>query len=149
MAYALATPQDMAELYLKTGTGAPRRLTDLNAAVLRGKPIGPVESFTFISNDNKYEVEAFLTKPVGLTEGLPDMAAAPKHPLIVVLHGGPHGQNGPAFASERGEQFHRPPGGDAHGYRGRHPAEPSQPPLPQRHRAHADQGGDRRASATM
>ena len=25
------------------------------------------------------------------------MAAAPKHPLIVNIHGGPHGQNGPAF----------------------------------------------------
>ncbi len=98
VAYSLSTPQDMPELYLKTDTGAPRRLTDLNAAVLQGKPLGAVESFTFTSNDNKYEVEAFLTKPVGLTEGLPDMAAAPKHPLIVVLHGGPHGQNGPAFA---------------------------------------------------
>ena len=93
-----ATPQDMPELYLKTASGSPRRLTDLNADVLRGKPLGPVESFTFISNDNKYEVEAFLTKPVGLKEDLPDMAAAPKHPLIVNLHGGPHGQNGPAFA---------------------------------------------------
>ena len=98
VAYALSTPQDMSELYLKTGSGTPRRLTDLNADVLRGKPLGAVESFTFISNDNKYEVEAFLTKPAGLTEGMPDMAAAPKHPLIVNLHGGPHGQNGPAFA---------------------------------------------------
>ncbi len=98
VAYALATPQDMAELYLKTRTGAPHRLTNLNEEVLEGKPIGTVESFTFTSNDNKYEVEAFLTKPAGLTEALPDMAAAPKHPLIVNLHGGPHGQNGPAFA---------------------------------------------------
>ena len=40
----------------------------------------------------------FSTKPPGIPEGLPDMAAAPKHPLIVNLHGGPHGQNGPAFA---------------------------------------------------
>jgi dipeptidyl aminopeptidase/acylaminoacyl peptidase len=98
VAYSQATPQDMPELYLKSGTGIPQRLTDLNADLLHGKAIGAVESFTFTSNDNKYEVEAFLTKPVGLTEGLPDMAAAPKHPLIVVLHGGPHGQNGPAFA---------------------------------------------------
>src|SRR2546429_2407283 len=49
-----------------------------------------VESFTFLSNDNKYEVEAFLTKPLGMT-------AKSKHPLIVNIHGGPHGQNGPAF----------------------------------------------------
>jgi dipeptidyl aminopeptidase/acylaminoacyl peptidase len=98
LAYSIATPQDMPELYLKKADGAPRQLTDLNEAVLKGKPLGAVESFTFTSNDNKYEVEAFLTKPAGFAEGLPDMAAAPKHPLIVVLHGGPHGQNGPAFA---------------------------------------------------
>jgi dipeptidyl aminopeptidase/acylaminoacyl peptidase len=97
VAYALSTPEDMSELFLKTGTGEARRLTDLNAEVLRGKPLGAVESFTFISNDNKYEVEAFLTKPPGLTEGLPDMAAAPKHPLIVNLHGGPHSYSTPAF----------------------------------------------------
>jgi dipeptidyl aminopeptidase/acylaminoacyl peptidase len=96
-AYALATPLDMSELYLKAPTAAARRLTDLNAQVLSGKQIAPLESFTFISNDNRFEVEAFLTKPLDLTEGLPDTAAAPKHPLIVNIHGGPHGQNGPAF----------------------------------------------------
>jgi len=98
VAYALNTPQDMAELYQQNPHSATRRLTDLNADALRGKQLGSVEAFTFISNDNKYEVEAFLTKPPGIPEGLPDMAAAPKHPLIVNLHGGPHGQNGPAFA---------------------------------------------------
>ena len=45
----------------------PGELTDLNADVLRGKPFAEVESFTFVTNDNKFEVEAFLTKPVGLT----------------------------------------------------------------------------------
>jgi len=80
----------MAELYFKSGGGAPRKLTDLNADVLKGKQLGDVESFTFVSNDNKYDVEAFLTKPVG-------MSAASRHPLIVNIHGGPHGQNGPSF----------------------------------------------------
>jgi len=90
VAYSYASPRDLNELYLKSGTAAPRKLTDLNAQVLAGKPIAEVESFTFLSNDNKYEVEAFLTKPLGLT-------AKSKHPLIVNIHGGPHGQNGPAF----------------------------------------------------
>ncbi len=65
-------------------------LTHLNSDVFLNRQIAPVESFTFISNDNKYEVEAFLTKPLGMT-------ATSKHPLIVNIHGGPHGQNGPAF----------------------------------------------------
>ncbi len=90
LAYSFTGTRDMAELYVKTGGGASRRLTDLNAEVLKGKQFGDVESFTFVSNDNKYEVEAFLTKPVG-------MSGTSRHPLIVNIHGGPHGQNGPSF----------------------------------------------------
>jgi len=90
IAYGFASPQDMPQLYLKTGNAAARKLTDLNAQLFEGKPIAEVESFTFLSNDNKFEVEAFLTKPLGMT-------GTSKHPLIVNIHGGPHGQNGPAF----------------------------------------------------
>jgi len=90
LAYSFTGARDMAELYVKSGGGAPRKLTDLNAEVLKGKQFGDVESFTFASNDNKFEVEAFLTKPL-------DMSATSRHPLIVNIHGGPHGQNGPSF----------------------------------------------------
>src|SRR6267143_1514451 len=76
VAYGFASPQDAAELYVKTGNAAPHKLTDLNAQLFTGKQIAEVESFTFISNDNKFEVEAFLTKPLGMT-------ATSKHPLIV------------------------------------------------------------------
>jgi dipeptidyl aminopeptidase/acylaminoacyl peptidase len=89
IAYTFGSPQDLAELYVRSGAGS-KQVTDLNADVLRGKQIAEVEPFTFISNDNKYEVEAFLVKP-------PGMAADSKRPLIVNIHGGPHGQNGPAF----------------------------------------------------
>jgi len=107
LAYTLSTPSDQAELYV-----AGRRLTDLNAAVLSGKRIADVEAFTFVSNDNKFEVEAFLTKPLGLPSGVPtsdvphsglslsDEASGfsrTRYPLIVNIHGGPHGQQGPAF----------------------------------------------------
>jgi dipeptidyl aminopeptidase/acylaminoacyl peptidase len=90
VAYAYASPSDLAELYVRAGNGAARKLTDLNTAVLGGKPVAGVESFTFISNDNRFEVEAYLTRPVGMTE-------AGKYPLIVNIHGGPHGQQGPSF----------------------------------------------------
>jgi dipeptidyl aminopeptidase/acylaminoacyl peptidase len=90
VAYGFESPSDMFELYLKTGNAAPRRLTDLNSEALSSKSISEVEPFTFISNDNRLEVEAFLTKPIGMT-------ATSKHPLIVNIHGGPHAQNGPAF----------------------------------------------------
>ena len=83
-------PTILPQLYLRKARAAAKKLTDLNADVLAGKQIAEVESFTFISNDNKYEVEAFLTKPLSMT-------AASKYPLIVNIHGGPHGQQGPAF----------------------------------------------------
>ena len=90
IAYGFATPMDMPQLYLKSGSSAGRQLTALNSDVLSGKQIAEVGSFTFTSNDNRFEVEAYLTKPLGLT-------SQTKHPLIVNIHGGPHGQNGPAF----------------------------------------------------
>jgi dipeptidyl aminopeptidase/acylaminoacyl peptidase len=90
IAYALTTPRDAAQLYLKPGDAAARALTNLNKDLFAGKTIAEVEPFTFVSNDNRFEVEAFLTKPLGLT-------ATSRHPLIVLIHGGPHGQNGPGF----------------------------------------------------
>src|SRR5258708_19194731 len=90
LAYTFTSPRDMAQLFIKSGSALLRKLTDLNKEVFAEKQIADVESFTFVSNDNKFEVEAFLTKPVGMT-------ASSKHPLIVNIHGGPHGQNGPGF----------------------------------------------------
>lgn len=98
MVYDLATLRDMPELYSKAaGPAAAHRVTDLNADVLSGKEIAPVDSLTFVSNDNNWEVEAFLVKPLGLQEHPEDTSPAKKYPMIVELHGGPHGQNGPAF----------------------------------------------------
>jgi dipeptidyl aminopeptidase/acylaminoacyl peptidase len=91
LAYALATPSDEAELYVRVGSVAARRMTNLNDAVLGSKRLAEVEPFTFVSNDNRFQVEAFLTRPVGLDP-------ARTYPLIVTIHGGPHGQQGPAFS---------------------------------------------------
>jgi dipeptidyl aminopeptidase/acylaminoacyl peptidase len=100
VAYAFSGRNDLAQLYRRAGAGAARRLTDLNAEVLRGVEVAPVEAFTFVSNDFKYEVEAFLTKPIGLREGT-------KHPLILMIHGGPHGQQGSAFVFKSQYYAHR------------------------------------------
>ena len=90
VAFTLSTTSDLAQLYLKTGSEPARKLTDLNREVLNGKTVEPVESFTFISGDNKWTIEAFLTYPADLQENR-------KYPLIVTIHGGPHGQQGPQF----------------------------------------------------
>jgi dipeptidyl aminopeptidase/acylaminoacyl peptidase len=89
IAYTFHSASNLPELYLKS-INTLKKLTDLNTEILHGKQVGQVESFTFISNDNKFEVEVFITKPIGWkVEG--------KYPLIVNIHGGPHGQQGPAF----------------------------------------------------
>jgi dipeptidyl aminopeptidase/acylaminoacyl peptidase len=90
VAYSFASPSDLSEVYYGKPGEASKKMTDLNAAVIGDKKIAEVEPFTFVSNDNKYEVEAFLTKPLNRT-------ADSKHPMIVVIHGGPHGQQGAAF----------------------------------------------------
>jgi dipeptidyl aminopeptidase/acylaminoacyl peptidase len=95
VAYTFTSPSDLAQLYTigslaGPGVRASRKLTDLNAAVLGGRRLAEVESFTFVSNDNKLQIEAFLTKPAGLQ-------VSAKYPLIVNIHGGPHGQQGPGF----------------------------------------------------
>jgi dipeptidyl aminopeptidase/acylaminoacyl peptidase len=89
IAYVHSGLTDLGQLMLTSGTG-PRQLTALNREVLAGTRLAPVESFTFVSNDHKYEIEAFLTKPLDLT-------ATSRHPLIVNIHGGPHSTQGPAF----------------------------------------------------
>ena len=90
LAYAFTGASDLSELYLKTGSDAAKQMTDLNSSVLAGKKLGGVEPFTFVSNDFKYEVEAYLTKPAEFRED-------GKYPLIVVIHGGPHGNQGAEF----------------------------------------------------
>ncbi|HVP48060.1 MAG TPA: S9 family peptidase [Bryobacteraceae bacterium] len=90
IAYSFSSPTAPSEIFYGKPERASKKLTDLNTDVMAGKRIAEVEPFNFISNDNKYEVEAFLTKPLNMT-------ADSKHPMIVVIHGGPHGQQGPAF----------------------------------------------------
>ena len=88
LAYALHTPSDLPELYVRSG-GATKVWTELNGGIFAGVERAPVEDFTFASYDGK-EVEAFLTLPLGRRPGS-------KHPLIAMIKGGPHGQQGPDF----------------------------------------------------
>src|SRR3546814_5153378 len=53
-----------------------------------------VEAFTGKTYDDR-DVEACLAVPIGY-----DPAARRKYPLIAVIHGGPHGQQGPAFSAK-------------------------------------------------
>jgi dipeptidyl aminopeptidase/acylaminoacyl peptidase len=94
IAYAFTRPDRPADLYtLGFGAAAtPQRRTTLNATLLGARAVAPVEAFRVASADGT-EIEAFLTLPLG-------RSAASRHPMIVMIHGGPHGQQGPAFAAK-------------------------------------------------
>ena len=92
VAYSFSKPDGPSELFLQEGERSATPLTSLNKDVLAVKTIGRVEAFTFNSFDGT-EIEAFLTKP-GST------GSAGSVPLIVMMHGGPHAQQGPAFTAK-------------------------------------------------
>jgi Tol biopolymer transport system component len=77
LVYSHTGPRDLAQLYVRDTSTTARRLTDLNAAVLGGVELAEVEPFTFVSNEFRFEIEAFLTRPIGIT-------ASSRHPLIVI-----------------------------------------------------------------
>jgi dipeptidyl aminopeptidase/acylaminoacyl peptidase len=116
LAYAFSSPSDLAQLFVAVlpaeaagasptpspedephlGAGPSRQgiadasavqLTHLNADLLSDRQIAAVEAMTFASFDG-LEVQAFLTHPLGRT-------ASSRHPLIAMIKGGPHGQQGP------------------------------------------------------
>jgi len=90
LAYSHTGPRDLAQLYVRDASAPARQLTDLNADVLGGVELAEVEPFTFVSNDFRFEIQAFLTRPAGMTSDS-------SHPLVVMIHGGPHWFQGPAF----------------------------------------------------
>ena len=97
LAYAFASPDSPAELFVmddsasgEAAAGLATPLTTLNKTLLDGRQIAPVEAIRFTNEG--FAVEAFLTRPIAAATAKPGTV-----PLIVMIHGGPHGQQGPAF----------------------------------------------------
>ena len=90
LAFAMTTPGSPSELYVRDAGSAPRRLTAINLALLGARSVAPVERLPFKGADG-IDIEAFLTLP-------PNRSSGSRHPMIVAIHGGPHGQQGPAFS---------------------------------------------------
>ena len=85
----MSTPRDTPQLYVADAGGKPRQLTNLNAELFAGRAFGEVEAFDF-PVEGGFRAQAFLTKPAELGPGR-------RYPMVVMIHGGPHGQQGPAF----------------------------------------------------
>jgi len=91
IAFAYATSTEPATLELLEKGGTPRALLALNTDLLSARTIAKTEAITFKTRDG-LEVEEFLTLPLG--------ASTSKHPMIVSIHGGPHGAQGPEFVGK-------------------------------------------------
>jgi dipeptidyl aminopeptidase/acylaminoacyl peptidase len=87
--YGFSSPTEPAALRELLPDGTSRDILKLNAALLAGRTIAPVEAITFKARDGM-SVEAYLTMP-------PNRAPTRKYPMVVAIHGGPHGAQGPAF----------------------------------------------------
>ena len=75
--FALDAPNDMT------------RLTRVNDDVLGGVALGEVEEIWYKSVDD-FDIQGWIIKP-------PDFDPSRKHPLILVIHGGPHGMYNVGF----------------------------------------------------
>jgi dipeptidyl aminopeptidase/acylaminoacyl peptidase len=82
----LSTPSDPGNVVVmdvKNPNLAPRQVTDVNGDVLAGKAIAPVEEIWYPSVDG-FKIQGWIMKPPGFDPHK-------KYPLMLSIHGGPHG----------------------------------------------------------
>ena len=87
--YGFSSPSEPATLRERMTDGSTRDIMKLNAALLAQRRIAPVEAVNFKAKDG-LPVEAYLTMPL-------NHAPNQKYPMVLAIHGGPHGAQGPAF----------------------------------------------------
>ena len=86
------TATEPAEVHVLSN-GTLRRLTKVNDALFGTLQLGTTEDFTSKSKDGT-EVHSLLVKPAGFVPGQ-------KYPLLLIIHGGPNGQDQHAFSFDR------------------------------------------------
>ena len=90
MAYTVTDAASPAEVYVNRGDGIlQRRVTAFNDEWLTNVSLQPAERLTWTVADGT-EIEGWLIKPVGYEAGRP-------YPMILKIHGGPHGAYGNTF----------------------------------------------------
>jgi dipeptidyl aminopeptidase/acylaminoacyl peptidase len=88
----LATAHEPGDLYRFTLASPDQRtrLTSINADVLQGVRLGEVEEIWYDS-DGGFRIQGWIVKP-------PDFDASRKYPLMLAIHGGPHGMYDGGFS---------------------------------------------------
>ena len=89
----METSAEAAEVYeIPRAGGEALRRTDLNLKALAAWGAQPLEEIRYASPDGT-QVHAFVAKPA-------DFAPGRRYPLVLMVHGGPHGMFGHAFEHE-------------------------------------------------
>lgn len=90
MAYTATDAGTPGEVFVSRGDGSGEsRLTSFNDAWMSGVTIMPTERLTWKVKDGT-EIEGWVVKPVGYQLGK-------KYPMVLKIHGGPHGAYGQTF----------------------------------------------------
>ena len=82
------SPGDLISFSL-SNPGEVTQLTDLNSDVLAGVQLGEVEEIRYKSVED-FDIQGWIIKP-------PDFDPSKKYPLILAIHGGPHGMYNVGF----------------------------------------------------
>lgn len=94
VAFVAGDPTTPFELYTARTTGRDeRQLCDHNREYLDTVELSPATELRFQSQAGDLEIQGWVIKPPGFTEGV-------KYPLIVQIHGGPHSMYGLALFHE-------------------------------------------------
>lgn len=93
--YTASSPNQPEELYVNI-QGQEQPVAKVNAKFLSSVAMGDWEALTYTSDDGQ-EIEGWVIYPVGFQP-------SKKYPLLLLIHGGPHGAYGPAFMF-LGQQF--------------------------------------------
>ena len=80
-------PGDIYSFSLRNPTDATR-LTEVNADILHGVTLGEVEELWYESGD--FQIQGWIVKP-------PDFDPSRKYPMMLAIHGGPHGMYNGGF----------------------------------------------------
>lgn len=88
----ISTPTMIDELFLLQPDGSQRQITNINGALFNQLSLTQPEEIWYTSFDGK-KIQAWAQKP-------PDFDPKKKYPLILDIHGGPHGAYGWIFDHE-------------------------------------------------
>src|SRR5262249_9309591 len=91
MACTLSDPTHASEVYADAAGGprvTPKKLTNVNGGLLAQLGVSEPIEFKFVNES--LNIQAWLAPPINLDE-------KKKYPVILSIHGGPHGMHGYAF----------------------------------------------------